>query len=231
MARAIFWTMIYGGIGGGIGFFTPWLYALLQGVALPSVGTLRKSAEAWRNWAFHAFLWIACLYYTPFSLSAAYGGICSVLLLISVCDLREKIVPDRLLIALSLFSLLLFCVRTEEGEDLLLGALVAGGVFYLLHLVGDLIFRRSSIGIGDVRLMALLGFILGTGGVFWAFVLSVVFAGISASVEFFGGLSAKKEPEDERAFAPYLAFGGIIVLIFGDEIKRIVVMRILSFFL
>ncbi|MFP4472441.1 MAG: prepilin peptidase [Candidatus Omnitrophota bacterium] len=94
----------------------------------------------------------------------------------------------------------------------LIGALLGGGVIYGMGLVGDVIFRKESMGGGDVKLMALVGAFLG-----WKLALVTFFV-----APFFGavyGIAEKLRTKDSAiAYGPFLVLGALISLFFGDVI-------------
>lgn len=105
----------------------------------------------------------------------------------------------------------------------LMGVLVGGGSLYLLDKLSLLLLKKRGMGFGDVKLLAMLGAFLGWEGT----VLIIVIASLLGSV--IGILVllimkrklGKEGDEDIEAgnylpFGPYLAIGGVIVLLCGD---------------
>jgi len=94
----------------------------------------------------------------------------------------------------------------------LTGLLLGGGVIYAMGLLGDLIFRKESMGGGDVKLMALIGAFLG-----WRLALLTFFV-----APFFGagyGIVEKIRTKDSAiAYGPFIVMGALVSLFFGDHI-------------
>lgn len=87
-------------------------------------------------------------------------------------------------------------------------ALGAGGLFWLIAKI-----YPKGMGLGDVKLVAGLGAFLGFPLVFWAIFMA------SLSGVMVGGLTLLLKGKDVRdpiPFGPYLAFGAIITLFWGD---------------
>jgi leader peptidase (prepilin peptidase)/N-methyltransferase len=94
------------------------------------------------------------------------------------------------------------------------GLLLGGGFFYSIGVLGSAIFKKEAMGGGDIKLMAMLGGVLGWKGVILTtFVGSLFgsFIGISL-ILIKGGEFGSKIP-----FGPYLALGAIISLFLGQE--------------
>lgn len=227
---AVVWSVVYVCMGGVIGFFIPYLWEVVRKGALPTVGTLVKSQEAWGYAAIDAFLWLSCLWFMPFSLSAVSAAIGSVLLLLSVCDLEEKLLPDGLLALLLIFAVIFVAIYPASLSNRVWGVAIFGGGFGLLYLIGRIFPGQETVGSGDVFLMAVLGLILGMGGCFWAFILSVLLGAVYAIGAWAAAKITGKPSENEWAFAPFISFGGLVILIFADEILQLVTGWILSYF-
>jgi len=94
----------------------------------------------------------------------------------------------------------------------ILGVLVGGGSIYLMGILGDIIFKKESMGGGDVKLLAMVGAFLG-----WKYALLSFFI-----APFFGavyGLIEKIRTKDSAiAYGPFLVLGSLISLFFGDYI-------------
>tara|TARA_Y100000746_G_C15333299_1_gene378668 strand:- start:46 stop:846 length:801 start_codon:yes stop_codon:yes gene_type:complete len=95
------------------------------------------------------------------------------------------------------------------------GALLGFILFYLLSYIGERIYKKPVMGGGDLKLIALLGAWLGIKGLLISIWLSFIFAGIFVIF----GLILKKIKRNQRIpFGVFLAFSGLIVWFFGNEI-------------
>ena len=124
---------------------------------------------------------------------------------VTVSDLRTRLVPDGALTA-SLAVALPACIIWEPAgvPERLLAGLAAGG-----FLLGAALIRPDGMGLGDVKLAAVLGFDLG-GRVAQA--MLVAFAAGSAA----GFLLVVRHGVSARSrtipFAPFLAIGALVAL-------------------
>jgi leader peptidase (prepilin peptidase)/N-methyltransferase len=167
----------------------------------------------------------------------AVAGFLAVLVAASFIDWDLKILPDRLTLrAGPLFALLGVLLvpgihgTSLFGEDLaramkpglaslvvgLAGAVAGGGVILLIRQAGTLLLKREAMGLGDVKLMATCGLLLGPLPV----LLAIGVAMVVGSVIGVGIWIATKNRE--IPFGPFLAFGAMAVLLYGDPIRHFV---------
>ncbi len=118
------------------------------------------------------------------------------LIVIAVIDARTYRIPDYLSLAVAILGLFSF-----RGQDAIIGAVAVSGLILVLALRKG----NSSIGGGDIKLIAALGFVLGFWGVMWSVTIALI-AFLVVYALFY------RKPEKAYALAPYLAFGSIIVI-------------------
>jgi leader peptidase (prepilin peptidase)/N-methyltransferase len=135
---------------------------------------------------------------------------------ISVIDIQRKIIPNRIVYpALVAFPVYLV-VATVLGApfdllDAALGFLLYGGSLLLVALVS------RGMGMGDVKLVALIGIVLGALGlsiVGVAAAAAIVLGGIGGVVALIGGKGRKST----IPFGPYLAAGAVVAAFWGPAI-------------
>jgi leader peptidase (prepilin peptidase)/N-methyltransferase len=97
----------------------------------------------------------------------------------------------------------------------LLGAFAGFGLFYLVALSGSALFKKEALGGGDIKMMAMVGALTG-----WKGVLSTTFFGslTGTIVGIFLMFLKGKKKETKIPFGPFLAFGAVITIFFGQEI-------------
>ena len=72
--------------------------------------------------------------------------------------------------------------RTEwDGRDSLLGVVVGGGVFIVIIVVSSFLLGQPGMGVGDVKLGAMLGAFLGWKLALLSILLSVLVGGLLAA--------------------------------------------------
>ncbi|MGH2961700.1 MAG: prepilin peptidase [Solirubrobacterales bacterium] len=135
----------------------------------------------------------------------------SVLVTVTVTDLERRVIPNAILAVGAVIGLAIVVVAdpaTLPGRAL---AAVAAGGFLLLGALG----RHDGMGMGDVKLAALMGLYLGAAV---APALAVAFAAGAVA-----GLTMilRHGPAARRRalpFGPCLSLGGIVGLWRGDEL-------------
>lgn len=137
------------------------------------------------------------------------AGICALvvtalLLCIALVDLRVRRIPNELVLALLVWAVVQILWLGQPGWGAAaLGLAVAGGVFLLLRLAG-----RGAMGLGDVKLEAALGALLGSPAVLAAMVAGILAGGLAAAVLL---LTRRAGRKDAIAYGPYLALGAWLV--------------------
>ncbi len=137
----------------------------------------------------------------------------TLLILASWIDFRTFILPDSLTISLIVFGLLantLLGLQWASMEASILGGLAGFFSLYLLNRFYLAIKGQHGIGMGDAKLLAGLGTCL--GWVNLPFIL--IIASISGLIGGYLWLKFhQKDSSHAFPFGPFIAFGGIIVLI------------------
>jgi leader peptidase (prepilin peptidase)/N-methyltransferase len=137
------------------------------------------------------------------------AGFCVVLVAIAAIDFEHRIIPNR--IVLPAAAVVLVChTLIEPSPEWALAALAAFAFMFGIALV-----HPGGMGMGDVKLCLLLGAMLGWNvfvGLFVGFLAGAVPAIVLAARH---GRAARKMA---IPFAPFLAFGGIVALFFGDAL-------------
>lgn len=159
--------------------------------------------------------WLFAQYqYGPLKI-VRYLMLLAVLYPIALEDAREKTIPNRWLVYIlvcrgALFAAEIVCfpdLAIENIKFTLFGGAVSGIIFFAAYVLS-----RHAIGMGDVKLITVIGMCLGFRATYMVMIVSLIFSA------FYGGvmvLRKKKSMKDEIAFAPFLAAGTLIVLLIG----------------
>lgn len=139
-------------------------------------------------------------------------------LLLAVIDLREKLLPNRVLLPATVVTagLLTLAAALDDTWPDLLRALEAGAASFAVLLVMALL-APTGLGMGDVKLAALLGLVLGWFG--WSAVLLGFLLGfLLQAVVGLALLAARRAGRStELPFGPALLTGALAaVLLAGD---------------
>jgi len=171
---------------------------------------------SWRYPAIEALTGVLCaLCVLEFGADAdVWAPLLLVLLLIPITliDLEHHIIPNVLSAVGAVGAIVLTAVFASDSlvENLLAGA-AAGGFFLLAAIV-----YPAGMGMGDVKLAGVLGLFLGRAGA------PAIFAALIAGTVIGGVIIARYGAQEGRKrgipFGPWLSFGGLVGLFFGDDL-------------
>jgi leader peptidase (prepilin peptidase)/N-methyltransferase len=148
----------------------------------------------------------------PAPVIAGQAAWVSLLLVVTLIDLDHQIIPDRLTIPGTVLAL---AIRALAGESLvqgLLGLLVGGGTLLLTAWLYLKLTGVEGMGMGDVKLMAMVGALLGPAGA-----LEVIFLGAGAGALLGATLMLARRANRRTAlpFGTFLAPMAVLVLLTG----------------
>jgi leader peptidase (prepilin peptidase)/N-methyltransferase len=148
--------------------------------------------------------------------SATAAVLRSVLVLVlvpcAVVDLTHRIIPNRLTGYGALAAIALGLLLDPSGEpERLLWATIAGGFLLTAALANP-----AGMGMGDVKLLGMMGLFLGRP------VLVALLVALVGSVVAAGAIAARRGVRAARKtglpFGPYLAAGGIVAAFVGERL-------------
>lgn len=122
---------------------------------------------------------------------------------ITIVDIKEYIVPDESIIAMLLLGLIIFPVNPYVSfVTAVIGFFGLGGIMFLLSKVSE-----GQIGMGDAKLIAVLGLWLGIKSCFMVFLYALILGGIYGLV-----LMAVRHinRKTEIPFVPFVLAGIVI---------------------
>lgn len=134
----------------------------------------------------------------------------SIFLIIAVSDFIYYYISDRVLIVgllILVINSLVFFGLQETIYSLINGA-VMFIIMYIIKILGDKIFKKESLGGGDIKLMALIGFTIG--------VIPSMFAVLIASIVAlpFAIFTLKNKKQGIIPYGPFLVAASIILIYF-----------------
>ena len=140
------------------------------------------------------------------------------LLWLSVVDLRERRLPNGLVLAVAVLGLVLSlvqCVYVSSWEPLksaLLGMIFAAVPALLFSLLYFALRKQEGFGAGDIKLLAALGLHLGVIGILLLPLASLLAALVTLPQLLFCKEKARKHT---LAFGPYISVAALLLLVFS----------------
>jgi leader peptidase (prepilin peptidase) / N-methyltransferase len=163
------------------------------------------------------------------SLLLPYLVMVSCFIVATFVDFEHRIIPDEIsvggMLAGLIFSLFIPALHgiVPDPQQVvvghlyslglsLLGILVGGGSIYAMGVLGDFLFKKESMGGGDVKLLAMIGAFLGWKMAVLTFFVAPFFGAV------FGIIEKIRTKDTAIAYGPFLALGALICLFWGNEI-------------
>jgi len=150
-------------------------------------------------------------------------SLASALIVATFIDIKARIIPDEIsLPGMGIALLVSFIYPALQGtgshiRGLLysfLGLIAGGGAIYLTGLLGDFMFKKESMGGGDVKLLAMIGAFVGWKLALLTFFVAPLFGAVV------GIILKIKNKTDTIPYGPFISLAAIISIIWGEEIIR-----------
>lgn len=169
-----------------------------QGGKCRSCG-VRLSAQYPIVEALNGSMWLltAVLFKGDWLTVALYCGLFSMLLVLSVIDWRTYIIPNGINLTIFVLGLVRLATDFANWPTYIIGMASVSLVFLLLHILTG----GNGLGMGDVKLVAAAGLLLGWPKMILAVLVGSVSGAVIHSIRMKGGAGHK------LAFGPYLAAG------------------------
>jgi len=166
-----------------------------------------------------------CLWKFQFSPKAAlwfFSFVCP-LIVISFIDLKHFIIPD--VISLPFIGIGILARLANENflhpwnsiYDSFLGIVLGAGALWFIAKAYELLRKQEGLGMGDVKLMAMIGAFLGWKAIFFVFLFSSLFASIFGILLM---IFSRFRLQSALPYGPFIALGALLYLFTGTEILR-----------
>lgn len=156
-----------------------------------------------RNYGYH---WMKAVRYIILTIFMVFLGF---------IDQQKTIIPNRLLIIMFVIRAVILggeiTVKPSFWMDILksaIGGMILGFLIFMLARI----FSRKSIGMGDVKLTAVLGWYLGGALIWFDIVVSLSLAAVYSIIQL---ILKKLNMKDSIPLAPFFSVGTILILLLG----------------
>ena len=166
------------------------------------------------------------LSYMAFGLSIEFVSsiiITSVFIIISISDIRYYEIPDEVLIIGSILLVITYIISSViNNVSFVIGvvkpvlyALGSFAILYLIKILADFLFKKESLGGGDIKLMFFIGLAIGLD-------MSIVAIFISSFIALpLSIVTLLKKNTNVLPFGPYLAISSIFILLTKLDINMV----------
>ncbi len=140
----------------------------------------------------------------------------SLLVVISFVDIEHRLILNVFTIPGLVAGILIAGFVLRIGWlNALLGALLGGGLLIGIALFGELLFGKESMGMGDVKMAAMIGAFLGMKGV----IVSVFLGFVIAAIFSLAGMALNRlQRSSYLPFGPFIAAGTLVYLFAGEAL-------------
>lgn len=143
------------------------------------------------------------------------GFFATVFLTLTLTDLERRLLPNRIVYPATLIAIgLCWAWPDSSVVDILAGGLVALAAGVVLILL-SLPFGKGAFGMGDVKMIVLIGFVVGLPSVIVGIFVGTLAAGAAAIVLIATRIRSRT---DYIPHGPFLALGAIVALFWGGAI-------------
>jgi leader peptidase (prepilin peptidase)/N-methyltransferase len=137
------------------------------------------------------------------------GLLTSLLVALSIIDVRSMILPDRLNLMLGVSGFAqCFALGLPGWRDAVLGSLIGGGLMALVAAVFHALRGRDGLGLGDVKFIFAAGLWVGWQGL--PLLLSVASMTALAFVALRATIEGRLDQTSVLPFGPFLALGTLV---------------------
>lgn len=162
-------------------------------------------------------LYILIYYYFGIGIiPVALGSLFSILLIVSVIDYYTMRIPNPLIIVGISIGAVYRVLQAFYVQDMMIivkgvmGFITGGGIIGLIMIFSLLVFKKDGMGMGDLKLLAMIGLFTGSKQVILILFVAIILGSVYALTV----LIRKKQ--EIFPFGPFLAVGAVIAILWGD---------------
>ena len=138
------------------------------------------------------------------------------LMSVFLIDLKKQIIPSRLTLSLFeigvIFSFIRGINNLNTAIEMWLGLVVGVVIFFIISFVGSLVFKKETMGFGDVKLMGALGLCFGWRSIIVITIVSFFMASIFSFLLIIFKKIKKQHINEFIPFGPFIVLGAVIAM-------------------
>lgn len=142
-----------------------------------------------------------------------YSFLSIILIMDAFIDIKAQIIPNGLNMTGFLVGLMYIYIKlitnVVEGVELILGMVAGAGIFLLIALFALIAYKKEGMGLGDVKLMGMLGMFFGARNIFQIFILSFA---VGAIVSIILLITKIKKVDDYIPFGPFIVIASFLTM-------------------
>jgi leader peptidase (prepilin peptidase)/N-methyltransferase len=150
----------------------------------------------------------------------------SILIALFGIDLEHQILPNAITLPAIVIGMIFNLAAPPGIRDAIIGALLGGGILYGIAAAYYLVRREEGLGMGDVKMLAMVGAFLGWKAVLVTLVLSsfsgaVIGVGLIAMQKIDRSTDLQSQSRGMRVampFGTFLAVGALAAMLAGDPL-------------
>lgn len=131
-------------------------------------------------------------------------------------DYKLQIIPNRLTLTMFeigiIFSFLRGLNNLNVALEMWLGMVLGATIFIVLTILGNIVFKKETMGFGDVKLMGALGLFFGWRNIIAISILSFFIAAIFSLVLILKNKIKKQNISEFIPFGPFIVLATFIVM-------------------
>ena len=156
--------------------------------------------------------------YGPTLEAVIYFAFIASLLVVTFIDIDHRIIPDVITLpGIPIFFLAGLALPGLTIKDSLIGILAGGGSLLLVAYGYNLITKKEGMGGGDIKLLAMIGAVIGWQGVLFTIFVSSLIGTLSGIIIM---LYTRNNMKLKVPFGPFLAIGSITYIFFGPQLTQ-----------
>ena len=156
--------------------------------------------------------------FDSFAPGIAGGVFATVFLTLTLTDFDRRLLPNRIVYPSIVLAIALSWIWPQVSVPQVLIGGLAGLALGVGLLIASLPFGKGAFGVGDVKMIALIGFVVGPASLLVGIFVGSIIGGLIAATLIVTRLKGRR---DYMPHGPYLAMGAVIALFWGPELWAI----------